>query len=1018
MIHLHARSAYTLLNSTLTISKLVRTNKEMGFDAVCLSDKHVMYGAMEFKKACAKANIKPLYGLVVDVMYQQKVTSFELIAKNNNGFKKLMKLSTYLSDNDYLSLTQLQDACNDCVLIVFCEGGFLEESLIKEDLDSLEDEIKMLNNDFKELYFGLSYQESSFWAIRNKYVYNIASKYNLKCVALNKIYYATSDDEISYKVIRGIKENKTINDPSLALIKSRYIKSEEEMASIYSLELLANTDLIKDMCNVDLAFTKASIPTFTKTHGMDSATYLQQLCAFGLKKRLHNKLDQTYITRLNYELSVIHKMHFEDYFLIVYDFILFAKKNGINVGPGRGSAAGSLVSYCLGITNIDPLRYNLLFERFLNPERITMPDIDTDFPDDRRDEVIDYVYQTYGSKHVANIVTFGTLGAKQVVKDVARVLNIPNYEVDKISKLIPNAPKMTLARAFELSPRLKDVVNSDVRFQNLMKLAFKLEGLPRHTSIHAGGIVLCNEDINDIIPTSSLSDDRLCTQYSMDHLEELGLIKMDFLSLRNLTIIDEIVKIIHQEDLSFDLNTISLKDQTTYSLIRQVDTVGVFQLESDGMRKLLRKMKPNSFEEIAATIALFRPGPMDNINVYLENKQNPYQIKYPHKVLEPILKETYGVMIYQEQIMQVAKVMAGFSLGKADILRKAIAKKQEHLLLSLENDFIKGCLANGYSDEEASLVYDLIKKFAGYGFNKAHSIAYGMICYQMAYLKANYPKPFYACLLSSVIGNNSKTSEYLDECYKKNINILYPSVIHPTNNFEIEADGIRYPLSAIRMISSRLVDNIISENEREIFKDFYDFVARMSIYKVTSKQFESMINAGALDCFNFSRASLLNALSDAISYSELVKIVNAEGVFIDTSLVSKPLILNIKDDKLTKSVKEKEALGLNLGANPIIEIKLKNNINVEVLSKLAHGKYIDKAFAQVIKLKQHRTKKGQLMAFVTVADETYQMELVIMPNLYANIMNSLVVGKYIYFSGKIDKEDTCLANKISVERNF
>ncbi|MCI5773491.1 MAG: DNA polymerase III subunit alpha [Erysipelotrichaceae bacterium] len=650
MIHLHAVSAYTLLNSTLTIDQLIHHTQALGLKSACLSDRHVMYGAMEFKKKCEKANIKPLYGMIVEVVDEDRLISMELIAKNDRGFQALMHIATYLSSHENYPLSSLVDHSDDLVIIVFADEGQIEKAMIAEAEQELLGHLSYLQERLSLFYMAISLNESSFWKVKNDLLKACCTRLKIKTVAINKIYYAKEEDSYSYKIIRGIKENKLINDPSLPLIKSRYIKSESQMCKEYEIGDLMATEEIGMMCNVQMHYAKANIPVYPKQNKVTSFEYLKQLCMFGLARRLNNQIAPHYKQRLLYELSIIEKMHFEDYFLIVYDFILYAKKHDIYVGPGRGSAAGSLVSYCLGITDIDPLKYNLLFERFLNPERISMPDIDTDFPDDHRDEIIDYVYETYGKQHVAHILTFNTLGAKQVIRDVGKVLNIHSFEIDKVAKMIPNTPKITLSKALQDNQRLLALYQQDKKIRQLIDEAMKLEGLPRHTSIHAAGIVLSKQKLEDIIPLINDHDDHMITQYTMEYLEELGLIKMDFLALRNLTIIDDTVNLIHHQDLTFDILKIPLDDAKTYKLIRQTDTVGIFQLESDGMRNLLRKIQPTCFEDIALTIALFRPGPMENIDIFLKNKNDPYHIQYPCKEVEDILKETYGIMIYQEQI--------------------------------------------------------------------------------------------------------------------------------------------------------------------------------------------------------------------------------------------------------------------------------------------------------------------------------------------------------------------------------
>lgn len=1016
MIHLHARSSYTLLDSTLTINQLIQRSKELNFSSVVLSDRHVMFGAMEFYQACIQHGIKPIIGLEVTCLIDDENVDFLFLAKNNQGLQNLMRCSSLISDGTtMLSFDQLVEFSKDNILIVYGEGGYLEQPLMSENKEECLRRIKHVTTHVDEVFFAISLNDASFWKIKNQMLKQCCKEVGTQTVALSKIYYEHAEDAYLYKVVSGIRLGKTIDDHSLPSIQGRYIRSEEEMQQYYDQEDLDNTDIVGAKCSIDLTEFKTSLPQYHCPEHATAGQYLTQLCIAGLKKRLNDQVSKEYAERLRYELDIIISMHFEDYFLIVWDFILFAKKQGIYVGPGRGSAAGSLVSYCLGITHVDPIEYNLLFERFLNPERISMPDIDTDFPDNRRDEVIDYVYQTYGKEHIAHIVTFGTLGAKQVLRDVGRVLEIPLREIDLLSKAVPYEPKITLMRAYRESVHFKQLIDADKRFTELFRVALKLEGLPRHTSTHAAGIVMSNLPLSHVLPTIQIEQDMVSTQYTMEYLEDLGLIKMDFLGLRNLTIIDDVVNMIHQENPDFAILHLPQDDQKTLELIRNVDTMGVFQLESDGMKNLLRKMQPTAFDDVVATIALFRPGPMENIPLYLEAKKNPQAITYLHPKLESLLKDTYGVMIYQEQTMQVAQVMAGFTLGKADILRKAMSKKKASDLALLEKDFIDGCIKNGYSDELAHQLFDLIAKFAGYGFNKSHSVAYGLIAYQLAYLKANYPLEFYCCLLNSVIGAENKTAEYLDECRRKSIPILSPSINSSSSQFTIEENGLRFPLLAIKNVGVSAVEEIIDErHSRGEFVDFHDFVARILTRKVNRKMIESLIDAGALDEFKINRKSLIASVEDALRYADLVRIDVGNQSRIDLGLVSKPVLYQIKEDAQERSEREKAVLGFYLGSHPILEIKKRMNETIEPLVTLKQRKGFVKGFCGINKIHQHRTKKGDLMAFVNGYDESGDLDLVIMPNLYQHVQPILVKGHYIFFEGKMDEKGSCLANKIKL----
>ncbi|MBQ1508797.1 MAG: DNA polymerase III subunit alpha, partial [Erysipelotrichaceae bacterium] len=620
----------------------------------------------------------------------------------------------------------------------------------------------------QEFYFGKDYlvaladHDIAANRIRDEKLKPLLQRKGIRTIAWSRTYFLEKEDYDAYRIAGCIRDKKGLEESDPHLDEGRYLHTPEELEGLYDRDDLLNADVLGSFCRVLMDY-KTSLPVYECKSGISSSSYLTALCQEGLKRRLKGQVTKEYRDRLKEELDVILKMHFEDYFLIVYDFILYAKKNGILVGPGRGSAAGSLVSYCLGITEIDPLRFGLLFERFLNPERITMPDIDTDFPDDRRDEVIRYVRDKYGEEHVAHILTFGTLKAKQVLRDVGRVLGYPSGELDPICRLVPQAPDASLRGTYETVALFRQKIESDARYRRLYSLAEKLEGLPRHESTHAAGIVLSRDPLQKVVPLIRVEEDVCSTQFTMEYLEELGLIKMDFLAIRNLSIIAEIVEEVNKTE-PLDIRKIPLDDKKTFELIGNVNTMGIFQLESNGMKSLVRKMRPKNFEEIGMTIALFRPGPMENIPAFLENRAHPETIRYLHEDLRPVLEETYGIIVYQEQIMTIARTMAGFSYGKADVLRRAMSKKKASELEGLKDEFLEGCRSNGYDPSVSEKVYELILKFANYGFNKSHSVVYGMVAYEMAYLKANYPLSFYKALLNGVIGSESKTYDYISEC--------------------------------------------------------------------------------------------------------------------------------------------------------------------------------------------------------------------------------------------------------------
>ena len=843
-VHLHVRSCYTLLQSTMTIQKIVDSAKRYGYHAVALCDKEVMHGAMAFYHMAKKADIQPIFGMEVEVAEEEGIFGFILLAKNDNGYQALMKLSTMLNTKErkeQLTMEELLTYTKDCVVLTNGDQNQMETYLIKEEMEHLAAFLQRCKESFATFYVAISRNDSPLLRQKNRLLKALCQQMQIPTTALSRIYFDEAKGEESYKTLCAINQGVSLDDKMLNYSPKRYFRSKEEMAELYDEDDLAASDKIAQMCHVEMKFPKAILPKFKNRYGMSSEEFLRRLCHKGLEKRMqYQKIPSVYEQRLRYELDVIISMGYADYFLIVWDFIRFAKTQDIYIGPGRGSAAGSLVAYCLGITHADPIRYHLLFERFLNPERVSMPDIDTDFPDDRRDEVIAYVHDLYGEHHVSHIITFNTLAAKQVLRDVGKAMQVAPRQIDLLCKLVPNRPKVTLQDAYQERVKFKQMINSGEQMRKLFAIALQLEGLPRHSSLHAAGIILSNEDISNVCPLIDVDEGMCATQFTMEYLEELGLIKMDFLGLRNLTIIDEIVHQINAKEKRLDIMHIPLDDAKTYQLIRSVDTVGVFQLESEGMKNLIRKMKPTCFEDIVATVALFRPGPMENIPRYLECRTHPEKVDYLHPDLKPILENTYGVMIYQEQVMQIAQTMAGFSLGKADNLRKAISKKKGKELQSLREDFVEGAKQKGYEESLAIRVYELIMKFANYGFNRSHSVAYGMIAYQMAYLKANAPLYFFTALLNSVIGSETKTSEYVFEARKRHIEILLPSVNQSSNQYEIEGNALRFPLVGIKGIGNAVSNVLIEERQkRGNFKDFFDFVARMEGQKLGKKTMES-----------------------------------------------------------------------------------------------------------------------------------------------------------------------------------
>ncbi len=1001
-----------MLDSTVRLNDIAPQARRLGFSCAALTDHNVLYGVPGFLKSCKAEGIRPIIGMEADCMYHEEIVPFVLLAKDNAGYADLMRLSSIINVKGHCTPEHLKAVSVHCFIIAYGEGGWLDGELVNGDPNRIREKLEIMVQELPEFDMALSFQEASLWKDRNALLKRLCMSMKIRTCALNKIYYMNRNDSDAYMIMTGIRTQKTLGDPTLSRISGRYMLSAEEMESLYAAEDLRRTDEIALQCTADCVLEKTGLPEYPVPEGLTASQYLTQLCIAGLRKRLAGQESRTYAKRLKYELDVISRMHFDSYFLIVYDFIRYARKAGIYVGPGRGSAAGSLVAYCLGITQIDPLKYNLLFERFLNPERVSMPDIDTDIPDNRREEVIRYVYEKYGADHVADIITFGTLGARQVIRDVARVMNVSQRNVDLIARQIPKTVNVTLAEAWKQSERLRQNVNADQNLTNLWNMAMRLEGLPRHASIHAAGIILSDKRLTDVIPLTKLQSDMYTSQYTMQYLEERGLIKMDFLGLRNLSIIDGIVTKIKADDPSFNIMNIPLDDPKVYDLFAQAETTGVFQFESEGMRSLLRKIRIRDFSEIADALALYRPSSMEQIPQYLENRRNPQNIRYPHPSLEPILKDTYGVLVYQEQVMLTAEKAAGFSLGKADVLRKAMSKKKEEEIRALKDDFVNGCVRNGYVRENAENLFALIAKFGGYGFNKSHAVAYSLVAYQMAYLKAEYPLYFYCSLLDSVVGDENKTIQYIEECRRRKIAVAYPDVNRSEASYIFEDGKIICPLTVVKGTGVRVSDAVITERAKGPYEDLCDFTARILPYKVNRSQISSLIDAGALDGFGQNRRTMKNALDDVIQYAEIVQIRDGDEITLDLGIVSRPTIVLMAENREERSENERNALGFCLGSSPVSILRQKLGIREPQIAELKNMRGPVSGFAVIRSVHTHRTKRGDMMAFLKLADDTGEVDMAVMPELYRQHSRNLMRGVYIRFRAKMSDDVSLLANRI------
>ncbi|NQD51525.1 DNA polymerase III subunit alpha, partial [Bacillus altitudinis] len=871
-VHLQVHSGYSLLSSAAKVKELVLKAKELGYQALALTDDHVMYGTVEFYKECKTHGIKPIIGLTASVFIDEQETEaypLILLAKNNEGYQNLIKISSVLKSKSKTGLKEKWLKAYHHGLIAITPGvsGYIETLLQHDQLDEARDAASHLKDLFGEEHVYLAVQPFQQDEELSHKLRELSKRANIPLVATGDVHYIHQEDKTAYTCLKAIKAGQQLSEIEEDQA-DKHFRSIEEMMKWYGddPELLARTVEIANRCEVDLNLGQTKLPTYPTPDQSTADQFLRRVCQEGMKRRQIASND-TYIKRLEYELSIIQKMNFSDYFLIVWDFMKYAHDHGIVTGPGRGSAAGSLVAYVLFITDVDPIRHGLLFERFLNPERISMPDIDIDFPDTRRDEIISYVKDKYGDMHVAQIVTFGTLAAKAALRDVGRVMGIDSKAADRLAKLIPSKPGTTLKEAVTVSSELKTLLQQSEELQRVFQTALKVEGLPRHTSTHAAGVVLSEEPLTQVVPIQEGHDGVYLTQYAMNYLEDLGLLKMDFLGLRNLTLIESIKnQIERQENVHINFSDISYEDQKTFDLLSAGDTTGIFQLESQGMRQVLRRLKPSSLEDIVAVNALYRPGPMENIPLFIDRKHGRVKVSYPHPDLYDILKDTYGVIVYQEQIILIAAKMAGFQLGEADLLRRAVSKKDKKVLDEERSHFVEGCLKKEYPVNIANDVYDLIVKFANYGFNRSHAVAYSMIGFQLAYLKAHYPLYFMCGLLTSVIGNEDKVAQYFYEAKEKGISVLKPSINKSEFPFTVEKGEIRYSLRAIKNVGVSAVKDIYRARQEKPFEDLFDFCARVSTKSVNRKTIEALIFSGAMDELHPNRASLLASIDIALDH--------------------------------------------------------------------------------------------------------------------------------------------------------
>ncbi|GEP18665.1 DNA polymerase III subunit alpha [Pediococcus argentinicus] len=1008
---LQVSSAYSLLKSSLKIQDLVQSAKKLGYQTLGLADENVMYGAIEFYQECERNGIKPVLGLNLALQgsfLTEETYQTLFFAKGQTGYQNLMQLSSLkmASDKSSLSFTDLNGLLDDLVMIIPGTRSEMIELLERGQRSSVEQLLKSYLDEisYDNLYLGLNQKQT---AILRGTVQEVATEFKLKCLPLPLVHYKTAEDYFATKVLEDIHSGDVIRHPEdfKNTLGSDWLKSASDFETEYqNLGLgqeISNLEKLEEQLNLKIQFSEPKLPVFKTPNNSSSSEYLRALCDEGLNK-ITLVTDRTkYQERLDHELSVIKTMGFSDYFLIIQDVIRFSHSVNILTGPGRGSAAGSLVAYLLNITTVDPLQFGLLFERFLNPERAQMPDVDLDIPDDRRDEVLQYVHEKYGHTRVAQIITFGTLAAKAVIRDVARVFGELPAQINTISKLIPNQLNITLKQAYELSQPLRNFVSDNDRNQLIFYVASRLEGLPRHYSTHAAGIVLSDVELVNNAPVQMGNDGMLMVQYSKNYVEQVGLLKIDFLGLRNLTILSQVLDQVHKEQPDFDINKINLNDKATLELFQKGDTTGIFQFESDGIRNVLVKMQPDNFNLVVAVNALYRPGPMQNIDRFIKRKNHEEPYRFPNEVLKNILGETYGILVYQEQVMEVASAMGGLTLGQADLLRRAMSKKKATVIDELKGEFIKGANQKGYATNLANQVYDYIESFANYGFNKSHAVAYSKMAYQLAYLKVNYPLEFYTAILNSVIGGANKTKNYFQELKQKKLIVLPPNINQSSAVYQLIDHHIVMGLLCIKGIRRDLIQTILTERQANgPFQSVESFLRRIDSKWLSEDVLDRLIFAGALDGFGYNRAELSGFLP------ELKQSIDLSNGSMDLFEKLIPKVQRKPDLSLsTKLEQEEELLGVYVSGHPVEKYqKLIDQIKSTPLINLKEStKVVVVAYIKSIRV--IRTKKGDQMAFLNINDPSGESEVVVFPQVFKNSESNLQRGRVLVIQGKSENRN-------------
>ncbi len=1043
--HLHLHTQYSLLDGCCRIENLLDTAKSMGQTSLAITDHGVMYGAIEFYKAAKKRGIKPIIGCEVYVAPRKRTDKEKgadsryshliLLCENNEGYQNLIKMVSVSFTEGFYSKPRvdkelLQKYHKGIIALSACLAGEIPKALLSGDYEAAKDTAQWYKSVFGQDNFFLELQNHNLpeQARINPYIKKLSRETGIKTVATNDVHYIMKDDAFMHKVLLCIQTGSKIGESNALEFKTDefYLKSEEEMRAAFPdcPEAIDNTACIAERCNVTFEFGKIKLPFFD-TGGEDHFDYFKRLCFEGLNRIYGENPDRKIIDRLNYELSVVNQMGYVDYYLIVGDFVNYAKTHGIAVGPGRGSGAGSLAAYCMGITGIDPLKYNLIFERFLNPERVSMPDFDIDFCYVNRQKVIDYVIGKYGEDHVAQIVTFGTLAARAAVRDVGRAMDIPYAFCDRLAKLVPHKMGVTLKGALEGSKDLKALYESDERAKAILDMAIKVEGMPRHASTHAAGVVIADRPVSDYVPLS-LNDNAVVTQYTMTALDELGLLKMDFLGLRNLTVISDCEKAVKKQDPGFSVDKIPMNDAATLKMMGRGDTDGVFQFESDGMKSVLIRFGPQNIEDLIAIISLYRPGPMDSIPTYIHNRHHPRDVKYDTPLLEPILRVTYGCIVYQEQVMQIFRSLAGYSLGRADIVRRAMAKKKHDVMAREREAFIygerdsdgnilcEGAVNRGVPEDTAKKIFDEMSAFSSYAFNKSHAAAYAVLAYITAYLKCHYKKEYFAALLTSVLDSSDKVSLYTAECRNSGIRILPPSVNESGDGFTATAEGIRFGLLAVKNLGRTLIDKLIAERESGgKYSDLYDFCSRNFGRELNRRALEGLIKSGALDSLGFNRRSMLFSLDKILSVLAEENRFQGKGQIgffdeNDDNDLNLPQVPEMPQNELLSL--EKQTTGMYLSGHPVAPFAVAaKKVGCVPVINIISGKVPDGAHIKVMVVingvSVRTLKSGAVLASVLAEDTTAAADITVFSAAYELYKQLLSEGAIVEISGKVSERE-------------